>query len=228
MSSKMVRLHRVAKKYRSERFALRDVSFELTRGEFAFVTGSNGAGKSTLLKLLFAMENASGGSILVNNRELTALTRKTVSDYRREVGFVFQDFKLLPDLTVAENVAIPLEVRSMAPREVRYRVDSVLGLVGLGDRGDDFPTSLSGGEQQRVAIARAIVGKPLLLLADEPTGNLDSRTARDVMALFREIQFLGTTILIATHDEALMGEFPARVIELSQGRIVGDHKGGPK
>jgi len=228
MSSKMVRLHRVVKRYRSERFALREVSFELARGEFAFVTGSNGAGKSTLLKLLFAMENASGGSILVNNRELTALNGRNVSDYRREVGFVFQDFKLLPDLTVAENVALPLEVRSMTGREVRYRVDSVLGLVGLSDRGDDFPTSLSGGEQQRVAIARAIVGKPLLLLADEPTGNLDSRTARDVMALFREIQFMGTTILIATHDEALMDEFPARVIELSQGRIVGDRKGGSK
>ena len=221
----MVRLHGVGKQYGPNRFALQSVTFDLDRGEFAYVTGSNGAGKTTLLKLLFAMEKATEGSIIVNNREVSTLAKNKVFQYRREVGFVFQDFKLLPDLTVYDNVSLPLEIRKMSPAEVEYRVKGVLSLVGLADRSQDFPTVLSGGEQQRVAIARSIIGKPALLLADEPTGNLDNQTARDIMQLFQEIHEMGTTVLIATHDETLMQEFPARVIELKKGKIHLDRSG---
>jgi cell division transport system ATP-binding protein len=147
----MVRLHGVAKQYAPGRFALQNVTFDLHRGEFAYVTGINGAGKTTLLKLLFAMEKASEGSISVNNRDINGLKKKQVTQYRREVGFVFQDFKLLPDLTVAENVSLPLEIRKMTSSEVDYRVQGVLALVGLADRANDYPLSLSGGEQQRQA-----------------------------------------------------------------------------
>jgi len=225
MSMKMVRLYGVGKQYGPNRFALQNITFDLQRGEFAYVTGSNGAGKTTLLKLLFAMEKATEGSIIVNNRDVSALPKKNIFQYRREVGFVFQDFKLLPDLTVYDNVSLPLEIRKMTQAEVDFRVKGVLALVGLADRAQDFPTVLSGGEQQRVAIARSIIGKPALLLADEPTGNLDNRTARDIMQLFQEIHEMGTTVLIATHDETLMQEFPARVIELDKGRVEAD-KGG--
>lgn len=226
MSVKMVRLHRVGKQYSDTRYALRDVSFDLDRGEFAYVTGINGAGKTTLLKLLFAMEKASSGSIIVNSRDVGELPKARIPLYRREVGFVFQDFKLLPDLNVFDNVALPLEVRKMNQSEVEHRVRGVLGLVGLEDRRLDYPLTLSGGEQQRVAIARSIVGKPALLLGDEPTGNLDNRTAREIMALFREIHSMGTTVLIATHDENLMDEFPSRVIELEHGVMIADRQQG--
>jgi cell division transport system ATP-binding protein len=222
MSAKMVRLHRVGMQYAPRRFALRNVTFDLHRGEFAYVTGVNGAGKTTLLKLLFAMERPTEGAIYVNNRDISQLPKSKIFQYRREVGFVFQDFKLLPDVTVFDNVSLPLEIRKMSAAEVDYRVKGVLSLVGLADRAFDYPLSLSGGEQQRVAIARSIIGKPILLLADEPTGNLDSQTAREIMSLFREIHEMGTTVLIATHDEQLMSEYPARVIELRGGQVSAD------
>ena len=177
MSASLVRLNRVGLRYATDRYALQNVSFELQRGEFAYITGNNGAGKTTLLKMLFAMERASEGSILVNNRDLSSLPKGKVFQYRREVGFVFQDFKLLPDLTVYDNVSLPLEIRKMSPSEVDYRVRGVLSLVGLADRARDYPLTLSGGEQQRVAIARSIIGKPFLLLADrseEHTSELQS------------------------------------------------------
>lgn len=224
MSASLVRLNRVGLRYATDCYALQSVSFELQRGEFAYITGNNGAGKTTLLKMLFAMERASEGAILVNNRDLSSLHKSKVFQYRREVGFVFQDFKLLPDLTVYDNVSLPLEIRKMSPSEVDYRVRGVLSLVGLADRARDYPLTLSGGEQQRVAIARSIIGKPFLLLADEPTGNLDSETAREIMQLFLEINEMGTTVLIATHDKALMEEFPSRVISLNKGRVVSDHR----
>lgn len=225
MSTSMVRLDNVEMRYAPERYALKNVSFELGKGEFAYVTGVNGAGKTTLLKVLFAIERATEGSINVNNREISALPKSQIFQYRREVGFVFQDFKLLPDLSVYDNVALPLEIRKMTAQEVDYRVRGVLNLVGLADRAKDRPTCLSGGEQQRIAIARSIIGKPHLLLADEPTGNLDSNTAREIMSLFLEINDMGTTVLIATHDETIMEEFPARVIELKKGSIVSDRGG---
>lgn len=220
----MVRLNGVGKEYAPGKYALQDVTFDLRPGEFAYITGANGAGKSTLLKLLFAQEHVSKGSILVNNREISYLPRKLIPSYRADVSFVFQDFKLIPDLSVYENVSLPLEMRDMAAGEIEYRVRGVLKLVGLEGREDDDPLALSGGEQQRVAIARAIVSKPRLLLADEPTGNLDSRTARDIMGLFREIHEMGTTVVIATHDEMLMEEYPGRVIELENGSISADSR----
>jgi len=222
MAQKMVHLRGVGVRYSPGRYALRDVSFDLSRGEFAYITGANGAGKTTLLKILFAMERASEGNIYVNSRNVALLPKKEVYQYRREVGFVFQDFKLLPDLTIYDNVALPLEVRKMTPGEVDHRVRGVLSLVGLGDRAHDYPQTLSGGEQQRVSIARSIIGRPSLLLADEPTGNLDANTARDIMSLFLEINDMGTTVLIATHDEGLMTEFPARTIRLQSGRLIHD------
>ena len=225
MSAKMVRLQGVGKVYPAERYALRGISFDLHKGEFAYVTGVNGAGKSTLLKLLFAVERASEGTILVNNRDLSSLPKNKVSQYRREVGFVFQDFKLLPDINIFDNVSLPLEIRKMSAKDVEFKVRGVLSLVGLADRAKDFPGTLSGGEQQRIAIARSIIGKPSLLLADEPTGNLDNQTARDIMSLFQEINEMGTTVLIATHDEFLMEDYPARVIELRGGRVVVDRRG---
>ena len=222
MAQKMIHLRGVGVRYSPSRFALKDVSFDLERGEFAYVTGANGAGKTTLLKMLFAMERPSEGNIYVNNRDVSVLPKNQIYQYRREVGFVFQDFKLLPDLTIYDNVALPLEIRKMTPGEVDHRVRGVLSLVGLADRAHDYPQTLSGGEQQRVSIARSIIGRPSLLLADEPTGNLDSNTARDIMSLFLEINDMGTTVLIATHDEGLMHEFPARVIQLQGGQIVKD------
>jgi len=222
MAQKMVHIRGLGVRYSASRYALRNINFDLDRGEFAYITGSNGAGKTTLLKILFAMERASEGNILVNNRDVSELPKNQVYQYRREVGFVFQDFKLLPDLTIYDNVALPLEIRKMTPGEVDHRVRGVLSLVGLGDRAHDFPQTLSGGEQQRVAIARSIIGRPSLLLADEPTGNLDSATARDIMSLFLEINDMGTTVLIATHDEGLMDEFPARTIRLQGGQVVQD------
>ncbi|MCX6103097.1 MAG: cell division ATP-binding protein FtsE [Bdellovibrionales bacterium] len=224
MSANLVRLNRVGLRYATDRYALQSISFDLQRGEFAYITGNNGAGKTTLLKLLFAMEKASEGNILVNNKDLSSLAKGKVFQYRREVGFVFQDFKLLPDLTVYDNVSLPLEIRKMTPSEVDYRVRGVLSLVGLADRARDYPLTLSGGEQQRVAIARSIIGKPFLLLADEPTGNLDADTAREIMSLFLEINEMGTTVVIATHDKALMEEFPSRVIELNKGRVIADRR----
>jgi cell division transport system ATP-binding protein len=226
MANKIVRLNRVGMRYSTERSALNDVSFDLEKGEFAYVTGVNGAGKTTLLKLLFAMEKATEGSIVVNNRDLSQLPKSKIFQYRREVGFVFQDFKLLPDLTIFDNVSLPLEVRSMSKSEVEYRVKGVLSLVGLADRAKDYPQMLSGGEQQRIVIARSIIGKPFLLLADEPTGNLDGTTAKEIMSLFMEINDMGTTVLIATHDDHLMEEFPSRVIELKSGRIISDMNEG--
>lgn len=222
MAQKMVHLRGVGVRYSPSRYALKNVSFELERGEFAYITGANGAGKTTLLKILFAMEKASEGNIYVNNRDVTVLPKNQVFQYRREVGFVFQDFKLLPDLTIYDNVALPLEIRKMTPGEVDHRVRGVLSLVGLADRVHDYPQMLSGGEQQRVSIARSIIGRPSLLLADEPTGNLDSNTARDIMSLFLEINDMGTTVLIATHDEGLMNEFPARTIRLQGGKIINE------
>lgn len=220
----MARLYRVGKKYPPSRYALKNITFDLHRGEFAYVTGVSGAGKTTLLKLLFAVERTTEGSIYVNSRDVSAIPRSKIFQYRREVGFVFQDFKLLPDLTVFENVSLPLEIRKMTPRDVEFRVKGVLSLVGLADRASDYPMCLSGGEQQRIAIARSIIGKPQLLLADEPTGNLDSQTAREIMALFQEIHQMGTTVLIATHDEFLMGAFPARIIQLQQGLMTSDQR----
>jgi len=218
----VIQLFHVFKKYGAEAPALSDVSLEVRKGEFVFLTGPSGAGKSTLLKLVFCAEPATSGQILVFGRNVSRLRPSRVPYLRRNVGVIFQDFKLLPHRTVAENVAFPLEVRGQAPREVRRRVTQALRGVGLDHRMDKFPLSLSGGEQQRAAVARALVADPALLLADEPTGNLDLDRTVEVMDLLEAANARGTTVVVATHDRGLLARYKKRVIALESGRVVSD------
>jgi len=218
----VIQLYHVYKQYGAEAPALSDVSLEVRKGEFVFLTGPSGAGKSTLLKLVFCAEPASAGQILVFGRNVSRIRSSGIPYLRRNIGVVFQDFKLLPDRTVAENVAFPLEVRGQHPREVRRRVESALRAVGLEHRTGKFPLSLSGGEQQRAAVARALVADPALLLADEPTGNLDLDRTVEVMALLEGANARGTTVVVATHDRGLLARHKKRIIALENGRVVSD------
>ncbi len=218
----MIRLFHVTKRYTRDDIALDDVSLTLERGEFAFVTGPSGAGKSTLLKLLFAAEQPTDGRILVAGHDLARLRQASIPILRRNVGVVFQDFRLLTRRTVYDNVALTLEVLGRPPADIRRRVETVLRQVGLGHKTDALPLRLSGGEQQRVAIARALVGEPAVLLADEPTGNLDAALGREIMQLFADAQLRGTTVLVATHDIGLQRAFGKRIITLERGRVTGD------
>jgi cell division transport system ATP-binding protein len=198
------------------------VTLDVEKGEFAFLTGPSGAGKSTLLKLIFCAEAPTSGQILLFGKNVARVTPAEVPFVRRNIGVVFQDFKLLPDRTVAENVALPLEVRALPDKEVRRRVKGLLRSVGLEHRADKFPPSLSGGEQQRVAVARALVADPALLLADEPTGNLDPERTLEVMELLANANARGTTVLIATHDRSLLERYKRRVVQLEHGRLLSD------
>ena len=218
----LVQLFHVHKQYAGDTPALTDVTLEVGKGEFAFLTGPSGAGKSTLLKLIFCAEPATGGQLLVFGRNVAKIRPSQVPDLRRKIGVVFQDFKLLPHRTVAENVAFPLEVRGLAGREVRRKVGATLRSVGLELKADKFPLTLSGGEQQRVAVARALVGDPALLLADEPTGNLDPERTVEVMDLIEAAAARGTTVLVATHDRSLLERYQRRVVALEAGRVVSD------
>ncbi len=216
----MIEIFGVTKAYAGEAPALSDVGLSIHKGEFVFLTGPSGAGKTTLLRLLFAAERPTAGRIVVNGRDLTRLPPRHVPALRREIGVVFQDFKLLPTRTVFDNVALPLEVAGMPARELRRKVAHVLRAVGLSHRMFARPPALSGGEQQRVAIARAIVGDPAVLLADEPTGNLDPDLSLEIMALFFAIHARGTTVVVATHDRSLINRFHHRVLTLDRGRLV--------
>ena len=218
----MIQLFHVFKQYGAEAPALSDVSLEVRKGEFVFLTGPSGAGKSTLLKLIFCAEPASSGQILVFGRNVSRIRPSGIPYLRRNIGVVFQDFKLLPERTVAENVAFPLEVRGQHPREVRGKVTQALRAVGLDHRAAKFPPVLSGGEQQRAAVARALVADPALLLADEPTGNLDLDRTFEVMALLEGANARGTTVVVATHDRGLLARHKKRVIALEGGRVVSD------
>jgi cell division transport system ATP-binding protein len=218
----MIQLFHVTKQYGAEAPALSDVSLEVHKGEFVFLTGPSGAGKSTLLKLIFCAEPTTSGQILVFGRNVSRLRPAQVPYLRRSIGVVFQDFKLLPHRTVAENVAVPLEVRGIHPREVARKVSGALRGVGLDLKGGRFPLSLSGGEQQRAAVARALVGDPALLLADEPTGNLDADRTAEVMALLEAASARGTTVVVATHDRGLLARHKKRVIALEGGRVISD------
>jgi cell division transport system ATP-binding protein len=210
----------VHKAYRADAPVLRGLSLEIQRGELVFVTGPSGAGKSTLLRLLYAAENVDAGRILFLGREIGRLTKDSVPFLRRNIGIVFQEFKLVPNWSVMENVALPLEVLGVSSRLIRQRVGEALERVGLGGRGPDRAGRLSGGEQQRVAIARAIVGEPALLLADEPTGNLDPQLAVDILGLFEDIHESGVTVLFATHDRSLLDVRPRRVVVLDEGKAT--------
>ena len=218
----MIRFDHVSKRYPERGEALHDLSFELDSGEMAFLTGRSGAGKSTLLKLIGLLERPTRGSVIVNGRDLGTLSRRQIPYYRREVGIIFQDHHLLPDRSVFDNVALPLVVSRMGRPEIARRVRAALDQVGLLDKERVVPAALSGGEQQRVGIARAVVGRPSVLLADEPTGNLDPDLARDIMQLFRRFHQVGVTLLIATHDVALITAMPYRTLTLDQGRLVID------
>lgn len=218
----MIQLFHVTKAYRGDAPALVDVSLHVGKGEFVFLTGPSGAGKSTLLKLLFAEERATSGQVMVDGQNLARLGRREVSLLRRRIGVVFQDFKLLPTRTVFDNVAVPLQVLGLPVKEVRRKVTLLLRYVGLGEKAQVLPERLSGGEQQRVAIARALVADPAVLLADEPTGNLDAERSIDIMELLQSVSARGTAVLVATHDRALLARYARRVVIIDGGRIVGD------
>jgi len=210
----------VFKSYRSGSPVLRGMNLSIERGEFVFITGSSGAGKSTLLRLLYRSETVDEGRILFLGRDVARLRHDAVPFLRRNIGIVFQDFKLVPTWSVFENVAVALEVLSLPTRLIRSRVGEALERVGLAGRGGDLAGVLSGGEQQRVAIARAIVGEPALVLADEPTGNLDPQLAIDILGLFEEIHESGTTVLFATHDRSLLDVRPRRLVVLDEGKTI--------
>jgi cell division transport system ATP-binding protein len=216
----VIETHHLSKLYSRGLYALQDLSLTVDKGEFVFLTGPSGAGKSTLLRLLLCQEKPSEGEIFVNGHDLTKLSRGDVQEYRRGIGFIFQDFKLIPARTVFENVAFVLEVLGVPAAQQRRRAFQVLKWVGLQHRINAFPRDLSGGEQQRIAIARALVNDPALVLADEPTGNLDPDLSLEIMNLLREINAGGTTVLVATHDRELIRLVGRRTITLDQGRIV--------
>jgi cell division transport system ATP-binding protein len=223
----MILFDTVTKKYpRTTRPAIDAVSLEVERGEFVFVVGQSGSGKSTLLRLALREERATSGSVLVAGRELSSLPDRKVPQLRREIGTVFQDFRLLPNKTVFQNVAFALQVIGKSRSVIRQTVPETLRTVGLDGKEKRLPHELSGGEQQRVAIARAIVNKPAILLADEPTGNLDPGISLEIVSLLDRINRSGTTIVMATHDLHIVNAFRKRVIELSNGRVVRDDAGG--
>lgn len=216
----MIRFDQVSKRYAGGREALREVSFELQAGEMAFLTGHSGAGKSTLLKLVILMERASQGQVFVAGANLNRLAARHLPALRQRIGVVFQDHQLLFDRSVYDNVALALAVAAVPPREAGRRVRAALSKVGLAGRERHYPQSLSGGEQQRVGIARAVVNKPAILLADEPTGNLDPELSQEIMQLFSDFRQVGVTVLVATHDLALVREAGCRQLTLHEGRLV--------
>ena len=219
----MIKFENVTKVYpKSDKPALDNISLEVGRGEFVFLVGLSGSGKSTFLRLVLREEKPTSGSIHVAGKDLKTLSNWKVPQLRRQVGTVFQDFRLLPNKTVSENVAFTLHVLGSSRKEIAREVPEVLELVGLEDKGDRKPGELSGGEQQRVAIARAYVSKPAILIADEPTGNLDPATSVGIMKLLDRINREGTTVVMATHDSGIVDQMRKRVIELSSGQIVRD------
>jgi cell division transport system ATP-binding protein len=223
----MISISNVSKQYRgSARPALNNVSLEIAKGDFVFLVGASGSGKSSLMRLMLREDVPSKGSVHVLGENLVGIPSRRVPFFRRRLGVVFQDFRLLPNKTVAQNVAFSLEVIGKSQGFIQEAVPEVLRLVGLEGKADRLPSELSGGEQQRVALARAIVNKPALLLADEPTGNLDPTTSQDIMALIERINLAGTTVIMATHDRGIVDRLKKRVIELKDGEIIRDQVGG--
>ncbi|MFO8191849.1 MAG: cell division ATP-binding protein FtsE [Bacillota bacterium] len=223
----MVEADNVSMKYnRCKQYALEDVSFSISRGEFVFIVGSSGAGKSTLLKLIIREIKPTAGLMKVFGKDISRLPRRRLPSLRRSIGMVFQDFRLIDDRTVSENVAFALMVTGASRRDIRKKVPHVLGLVGLQEKAKERVCDLSGGEQQRVGLARALVNRPSIIMADEPTGNLDPGTALDIMNLLRSINLSGTTVLVATHNREIVDRFKKRVIYLDQGKLIGDEQKG--
>ena len=222
----MIEFRNVHKVYDNGSVALEDVSIHIEKGEFVLVCGHSGAGKSTFIKLLSHEVTPDSGTVIVNDVDVTRIKSSKVPYLRRKLGIVFQDFRLLPSKTVFENIAFALEVIEEKPKVIQEKVYNVLELVGLSDKANDLPQDLSGGEQQRVAIARAIVNKPLVLIADEPTGNLNPQTSRDISDLFKAINNSGTTVVMVTHDMDMVSYLNKRVIALEGGRVVSDQMRG--
>lgn len=222
----MIQFDDVYKNYPNGTNALNGVSFKIDDGEFVFIIGPSGAGKSTLIKLLLREEKQSSGKIIVNDFKLNKMKKSKVPMLRRSMGVVFQDFRLIDTMTVYENVAFAMRVIGCSNKMIRRRVPYVLGIVGLGHKSNNYPKELSGGEQQRVALARALVNNPKTIIADEPTGNVDPALAREIMELLIEINKMGTTVMVITHDDALVDEFNKRVIALEKGQIISDTTGG--
>ncbi|MGE4491704.1 MAG: cell division ATP-binding protein FtsE [Syntrophotalea sp.] len=218
----MIQLYNVCMSYQKDASALTDFSLKVPKGDFLYLTGSSGAGKSTLLKLLYGAEKPSRGQILVNGMNITRMRSWRIPLLRRKIGIVFQDFKLISTRTLFENVAFPLEVQGKKRYEISNKVYQALKHVGLQGKLNRLPLQLSGGEQQRAAIARALVTDPLILLADEPTGNLDDDVANDIMELFKGANARGTTVVFATHDREMIRRFPRRIVVLDKGRLVED------
>ena len=216
----MIETHHLSKVYSRGLYALRDLTLAIEKAEFVFLTGPSGAGKSTFLRLLLLQERPSEGEVFVNGQNLATLNRREIQEYRRGIGFIFQDFKLIPSRTVLENISFVPEVLGVPAAQQRRRAFQVLKWVGLQHRMNAYPNDLSGGEQQRIAIARALVNDPVLVIADEPTGNLDPDLSLEIMNLLREINAGGTTVLVATHDRELIRLVGRRTITLDQGKIV--------
>ena len=222
----MITLENVSKSYAKGQPALNDVSLHIDKGEFVFIVGNSGSGKSTLIKLLLKELEPTSGTIIVNDQNLGKMKRRKVPKYRRGVGVVFQDFRLLKDRNVYENVAFAQRVIERPNRVIKKRVPEILTLVGLAEKYKSFPRELSGGEQQRVALARALVNRPNILLADEPTGNLDPKNSLEIMKLLEEINERGTTVLVVTHNREIVNSFKKRVITMRKGVIVSDEEEG--
>jgi cell division transport system ATP-binding protein len=223
----LIELHNITKIYPNNVTALKNISLSIEKGEFVFIIGSSGSGKSTLLKLLLKEIEPTEGEIIINDKNITHLKKKEIPFLRRKLGVVFQDFRLLPNKTVYENVAFAMQIVEATPKEIRRNVPMVLSMVGLAKKARCYPSQLSGGEQQRTALARAIVNNPPILICDEPTGNLDPLTSWEIMKLLKDINDRGTTVIIATHEKDIVDKMKKRVIEIKEGVLIRDlQKGG--
>lgn len=222
----MIEFKNVNKIYNGNKYALSDININIDKGEFVFLVGPSGAGKSTFIKLLLKEVDPTSGKIIVDDTEITSLRRKEVPYYRRKIGVVFQDYRLIPSLNVYENVAFAMRTIEASPREIKKKVPIVLSLVGLSNKYKAFPHELSGGEQQRISLARAIVNNPSILIADEPTGNLDPETSLGIMDILNDINHAGTTIVMATHAKDIVNKMRKRVIAIEKGVIVSDKERG--
>ncbi|MCR1899083.1 cell division ATP-binding protein FtsE [Irregularibacter muris] len=222
----MIEMIDISKEYKNGHKALKNINIYIEKGEFVFIVGASGAGKSTFIKLLLKEENPTAGKILLDDRDITYLRQREIPYLRRNIGVVFQDFRLLPNKTVYENIAFAMEIIEEHPKNISKQVPMILSMVGLSERANNYPDQLSGGEQQRVALARAIVNKPKFLICDEPTGNLDPKTAQGIMDVLYKINYSGTTIIMATHAKEIVNEAKKRVVILSNGEIVSDQQKG--
>ncbi len=222
----VIEFNNVTKIYKKEFTAVKNINLKIDSGEFVFIVGKSGAGKSTLIKLLLREIFPSEGFIKYNNSDITKIRKRNLAEYRRKIGFIFQDYRLLPKMTVYENIAFAMEMICCNSKNIRREVPLVLSMVGLSDKAKHYPDELSGGEQQRVAIARSFINKPETIIADEPTGNLDTETSKEIMKILTEINKRGTTVIMATHDREIVNHYQKRVIELKSGAIIRDIKTG--